>query len=154
MLHRRGLRFLVDTPPLCTDRRRRLTSFSGSAHRRLRRWLSLALLPEHAHLPKSNREQGRHTLGRVLRRDRDTDAELTAAEWLIIRGWEHEGPEAAADRIVRLARERRTCPRPERGTQPKPATRLDRDEPRRVLRRKPPRVGGLRTHPGLELRLP
>lgn len=42
----------------------------------------------------------------VVRRDRDTDAEVTAAGWSVVRVWEHEYVEAAADRIEQMARER------------------------------------------------
>ena len=58
--------------------------------------------PVHAQLPKSNRDWWRRKLEDVVLRDRDTDAELTAAGWLVVRVWEHEGPDTAADRIAHL----------------------------------------------------
>ncbi|MEY8040029.1 DNA mismatch endonuclease Vsr [Saccharopolyspora cebuensis] len=106
-LHRRGLRYLVDTTPPGTNKRRRadvllrgprIAVFVDGCF-----WHSC---PQHAHLPKRNREWWRRKLDGVVRRDRDTDAELTAAGWAIVRVWEHEDPEAAADRIARMARDR------------------------------------------------
>ncbi len=107
-LHRRGLRFLVDAIPPGTNRRRRADLLLRGA--RIAVFVDGCFwhcCPEHAHLPKSNRRWWRRKFDGVLRRDRDTDAELAAAGWLVIRVWEHEDPEAAADRIARLARERR-----------------------------------------------
>ncbi|GAA4617835.1 very short patch repair endonuclease [Saccharopolyspora hordei] len=106
-LHRRGLRFLVDAAPPGTNRRRRADIVLRGARMAVFVdgcfWHSC---PEHAHLPKNNREWWRRKLEGIVRRDRDTDRELTAAGWLVVRVWEHEDPEAAADRIARLARER------------------------------------------------
>lgn len=107
-LHRRGVRFLVDTAPRGGNRRRRvdilirgprIAVFVDGCF-----WHSC---PEHAHLPRSNRGWWRRKLEGVVRRDRDADAELTAAGWLVVRVWEHEDPEAAADRIEQLVRGRR-----------------------------------------------
>lgn len=41
-----------------------------------------------------------------MRRDRDTDAELTSAGWLVVRVWGHEEPVAAA------GPDHRACSRP------------------------------------------
>ncbi|MEV0082893.1 very short patch repair endonuclease [Saccharopolyspora sp. NPDC050642] len=107
-LHRRGLRFLVDVSPRGTNRRRRVDIFL--------RGVRIAVFvdgcfwhscPVHAHLPRSNRDWWRRKLEGVVLRDRDADAELTAAGWLVVRVWEHEDPDVAADRIAQLARERR-----------------------------------------------
>ncbi|MBA8823828.1 DNA mismatch endonuclease (patch repair protein) [Saccharopolyspora lacisalsi] len=110
-LHRRGLRFLVDAAPRGGNRRRRvdvlirgprIAVFVDGCF-----WHSC---PEHGTLPKSNREWWARKLAGVVRRDRDTDAELTKAGWLVVRVWEHEDPDTAADRIVHLVRAR-TRPR-------------------------------------------
>ncbi|MEV0053544.1 hypothetical protein AB0H34_23965 [Saccharopolyspora shandongensis] len=58
-------------------------------------------------MPKSNREWWRRKLEGIVRRDRDTDRELTAAGWLVVRLWEHEDPEVAADRISQMVCDRR-----------------------------------------------
>ncbi|WP_235039410.1 very short patch repair endonuclease [Kibdelosporangium aridum] len=46
----------------------------------------------------------------VVLRDRDTDVQLDAADWRVIRVWEHEDPNDAADRIHRLVLERTDSP--------------------------------------------
>ncbi|MEV0053520.1 DNA mismatch endonuclease Vsr [Saccharopolyspora shandongensis] len=107
-LHRRGLRFLVDVSPRGTNRRRRVDILLRGARIAVFVdgcfWRSC---PVHAHLPKSNRDWWQRKLEGVVRRDRDSDAELTAAGWLVVRVWEHEDPEVAADRIAHLVQERR-----------------------------------------------
>jgi DNA mismatch endonuclease (patch repair protein) len=111
-LHRRGLRFLVDVSPPATNRRRRVDV--------LLRGPRIAVFvdgcfwhscPEHGPLPKTHREWWRRKLNGVVRRDRDADAELAAAGWLVVRVWEHEDAEAAAARIELLARERQPSTR-------------------------------------------
>lgn len=57
-------------------------------------------------MPKTNIDWWRRKLEGVMRRDRGTDAELISAGWLVIRVWEQEDPETAADRIADLARVR------------------------------------------------
>ena len=108
-LHRRGLRFLVDAAPKGTNRRRRVDVLLRGA--RIAVFVDGCFwhsCPEHAHLPKNNRQWWQRKLEGVVRRDRDADAELAVAGWLVIRVWEHEDPESAADRISQLARERHT----------------------------------------------
>ncbi|WNV83746.1 very short patch repair endonuclease [Umezawaea sp. Da 62-37] len=103
-LHRRGLRFVVDRAPSGTNRRRRVDV--------LLRGPRIALFvdgcfwhscPEHAHLPKANRSWWRLKLRGVVLRDRDTDVQLAAAGWLVVRVWEHEDPETAADCLASLS---------------------------------------------------
>ncbi|OLR95282.1 very short patch repair endonuclease [Actinokineospora bangkokensis] len=106
-LHRRGLRFLVDHTPPGTNRRRRVDI--------LLRGPRVAVFvdgcfwhscPLHGHLPQANRTWWRLKLRGIRLRDQDTDATLTTAGWLVLRVWEHEDPEAAAERIHELARRR------------------------------------------------
>lgn len=107
-LHRRGLRFLVDRSPPGTNRRRRADILLRGA--RIAVFVDGCFwhsCPVHAHLPKTNRDWWRRKLEGVVRRDRDTDAELTAAGWLVVRVWEHEDPEVAADRSAHLVRDRK-----------------------------------------------
>ncbi len=102
-LHRRGLRFLVDVAAPGTNRRRRVDV--------LLRGTRIALFidgcfwhscPAHGRVPKRNHEWWRVKLHGVVVRDRDTDAQLSSAGWLVVRVWEHEDPEEAADRIAAL----------------------------------------------------
>lgn len=62
--------------------------------------------PEHGQLPKANRDWWRLKLRGVVRRDRDTDEQLAASGWHVVRVWEHEDADAAADRIRDLVRTR------------------------------------------------
>ena len=55
--------------------------------------------PDHATVPKANREWWVAKLRANVERDRDTDARLAAAGWEVVRVWEHEAPKEAADRI-------------------------------------------------------
>ncbi|MBF6100924.1 DNA mismatch endonuclease Vsr [Nocardia cyriacigeorgica] len=104
-LHRRGLRYFVDRPPIRGQRRRADVIFP-----RLRVavyvdgcfWHSC---PEHATYPKNNAEWWAEKLAANVARDRATDAALAAAGWQVIRIWEHEDPVAAADRVAAALRQ-------------------------------------------------
>jgi DNA mismatch endonuclease (patch repair protein) len=50
------------------------------------------------------------TLHGVVVRDRDTDAQLTAAGWLVVRVCELDDPEDVADRVVALVTSRLVRP--------------------------------------------
>lgn len=63
--------------------------------------------PEHATVPKSNRDWWVDKLAANVRRDRDTDERLRAAGWEVIRVWEHADPSEAADAIEQVVRSRR-----------------------------------------------
>jgi len=58
--------------------------------------------PEHHNAPKSNSEWWRWKVERNQERDRDTDRELRAAGWEVVRIWEHEGVAAAAQLVETL----------------------------------------------------
>lgn len=106
-LHRRGLRFVVDRTPPGTNRRRRVDVLLRGARIALFVdgcfWHSC---PEHGVLPRANRNWWRVKLRGVALRDRDTDAQLTAAGWLVVRAWEHEDPVEVAERVHVLVMER------------------------------------------------
>jgi DNA mismatch endonuclease (patch repair protein) len=63
--------------------------------------------PDHATWPKNNAEFWREKIETNQLRDRDTDERLAAADWAVIRVWEHEDMAGAAARIERLVRRRR-----------------------------------------------
>lgn len=55
--------------------------------------------PEHATFPRSNQEWWAEKLAGNVSRDRDTDERLVRAGWSVVRVWEHESIENAADRV-------------------------------------------------------
>jgi DNA mismatch endonuclease (patch repair protein) len=58
--------------------------------------------PTHSVLPKSNREWWREKLRTNTERDRRNEVALRERDWCVIRVWEHEDPETAADRIYEI----------------------------------------------------
>jgi len=98
-LHRRGLRYFVDRAPLPGLRRRADLVFP---RRKVAVYVDGCFwhrCPEHATYPKNNAQWWAEKLAGNVARDRDTDARLTAAGWLVVRVWEHENSVAAADRV-------------------------------------------------------
>lgn len=99
-VHRRGLRYRVDTAPLAGMRRRadlifpteRLAVFVDGCF-----WHGC---PVHGTLPKANRQWWQDKLDANRQRDRDTDRRLAEAGWQVLRAWEHEDPDDVADRIA------------------------------------------------------
>ncbi|MBL1288083.1 very short patch repair endonuclease [Streptomyces sp. NPDC057699] len=56
--------------------------------------------PVHATQPKSNAEWWREKLDRNMARDRETTEHLAAAGWTVLRFWEHEAPDGAAELVA------------------------------------------------------
>jgi DNA mismatch endonuclease (patch repair protein) len=104
-LHRRGLRYRVDIGPLAGLRRRADVVFT---RQRLAVFVDGCFwhrCPDHGTDPKNNADWWRAKLDGNVRRDRDTDAVLAAAGWLVVRVWEHTEPARAADIVqARLTR--------------------------------------------------
>lgn len=65
--------------------------------------------PEHATSPANNAGWWAEKLAANVRRDRNTDSRLEECGWTVVRVWEHESADEAAQRIERLVRGR---PRP------------------------------------------
>jgi DNA mismatch endonuclease (patch repair protein) len=57
--------------------------------------------PVHSTSPKANGDWWRAKLDANVERDRRADAVLRMRGWTVIRVWEHEPPEEAADRVLR-----------------------------------------------------
>lgn len=103
-LHRQGLRFRVDYPPLPGVRcrpdivftRQRVAVFIDGCF-----WHAC---PQHGNLPKANRDWWQQKLSANVDRDRRNDAALSDADWQVVRIWEHEPVEDAVDRVLRLLR--------------------------------------------------
>ena len=62
--------------------------------------------PEHKTPPKANRAWWGAKLNRNIERDRETDEYLMAMGWTVIRIWEHEASDLAADRVEAAVRSR------------------------------------------------
>lgn len=104
---RRGLRYRVDMAPLPKMRRRADLVFTRA---RVAVYLDGCFwhsCPEHATTPKANRDWWLEKLAANVSRDRDTDERLEAAGWAVVRVWEHEDPEVAAERVAVVVRSRR-----------------------------------------------
>ncbi|UGT40312.1 very short patch repair endonuclease [Nocardia yamanashiensis] len=99
-LHRRGKRFFVDRAPIPGMRRRADIVFP---RRKVAVYVDGCFwhsCPDHATFPKNNAEWWAAKLAGNVARDRDTDARLIAAGWTVVRIWEHERPDTAADLVT------------------------------------------------------
>jgi len=106
-LHRRGLRYRVDFPPVGGLRRRadivfprqKVAVFCDGCY-----WHGC---PDHGTWPKANGEWWRQKIEANTRRDEDTNLLLRGAGWVVIRVWEHEPVDGAADRVASAVAARR-----------------------------------------------
>lgn len=62
--------------------------------------------PIHGTAPKSNSKWWCEKLTKNVERDRRTDEALAAAGWKVVRIWEHEDPEEAANKIQQVIADR------------------------------------------------
>ena len=112
---RRGLRYRVDISPLPTMRRRADLVFTRARVAVFVDGCFWHSCPDHATTPKANRAWWLEKLAANVSRDRDTDERLEAAGWAVVRVWEHEDPELAAERVA-LAVRSRGVPQTDRST--------------------------------------
>lgn len=102
VLHRRGLRFRLHRRLLINSRRTvdivfpraRVAVFLDGCF-----WQGC---PSHGTWPKNNGTWWREKIEANIARDRDTDRRLEEQGWTVIRVWEHEPIEAAAERLVQV----------------------------------------------------
>ena len=105
-LHRRGLRYRVDTAPVTGVRRRADLVFT---RRRVAVFVDGCFwhrCPNHGTAPRHNADWWAAKLDRTVARDRDTDQRLADAGWQVVRVWEHEPAATAADRVEAAVRAR------------------------------------------------
>jgi DNA mismatch endonuclease, patch repair protein len=107
LLHRRGLRFRVDSAPVPGLRRRADIVFASA---RVAVFIDGCFwhgCPKHATWPKANSEWWRAKISATILRDRDTDQHLEDAGWAVLRAWTHEAAVDVAERVDRLVAIRR-----------------------------------------------
>ena len=106
-IHRRGLRFRK-------DHLLRIGGLRVKPDVVFTRWKVAAFVdgcfwhqcPEHCSVPRSNRSYWEPKLAKNVQRDQRVDAALEAAGWSAVHVWEHEEPEAAAERVEMAVRTR------------------------------------------------
>jgi DNA mismatch endonuclease (patch repair protein) len=106
-LHARGLRYRVDVAPEPALRGRADIVFRQARVAVYVDGCFWHSCPEHGVLPKGNREWWRTKLEATVRRDRITEATLRDLGWTVVRVWEHEDPEDAANRVESALRHAR-----------------------------------------------
>lgn len=104
ILHARGLRYRLDLPLPGLPRRRADLTFTSQRVIVFVDGCFWHGCPEHGTWPKRNDEWWAAKLRRNVERDRETDLLLQTAGWVVLRIWEHEAPERAADRVETLVR--------------------------------------------------
>lgn len=112
LLHRIGLRYFVDRAPVFGVRRKADLVFPTARVAVFVDGCCWHGCPEHASWPRANAEWWRRKIGANWERDRDTDARLESAGWVVIRAWAHEDPNLVADRVVTTVAMRRPIRRP------------------------------------------
>lgn len=99
-LWRRGLRYRVDIAPINGVRRRADIVFTRARVAVYVDGCYWHRCPVHRTTPKTNTEWWTAKLLGNEARDRDTDARLVSAGWEVVRVWEHEPPDEAANLVA------------------------------------------------------
>lgn len=106
-LHRRGLRFRLNRRPL--PNRRRTVDISFQAEK-----VAVFLdgcfwhgCPEHHSLSATNTDFWQRKVTENRERDAETTRMLQAQGWVVLRFWEHEDVEVAAQRVAEIVAARR-----------------------------------------------
>lgn len=103
-VHARGLRYFVGRRPLPHLRRTADMVFPRAKVAVFVDGCYWHGCPVHYTPSQTHREYWSSKLSRNQERDRETDALLQANGWLVVRIWEHEDCELAADRISAILR--------------------------------------------------
>lgn len=102
LLHARGLRYRVQVPLLVKPRRVADIVFPRAKIAVFVDGCFWHGCPEHASWPKSNAGFWRDKIETNRLRDTDTDQRLETLGWQVVRIWEHENADDAANRIAAL----------------------------------------------------
>ncbi|MEV0269699.1 very short patch repair endonuclease [Hamadaea sp. NPDC050747] len=111
LLHAAGLRYRVAAKPLPGMRRTADVVFGPT---RIAVFIDGCFwhgCPDHFVPPKTNPEYWREKIARNVQRDRDTDQQLTAAGWLVLRFWEHQSARECASAVHHAVVSRRVLTR-------------------------------------------
>lgn len=111
-VHARGLRYRINARPLPDVRRTADIAFPGQ---RVAVFLDGCFwhgCPEHHRPASKNSEFWSSKIEGNKARDADTDRRLAERGWTVIRVWEHEDPEEAADRVQAAILRHREHPDP------------------------------------------
>ena len=99
ILHRIGLHYRINRAPILGLRRKADVLFAGV---RVAVYVDGCFwhgCPIHGTWPKQNAEFWRLKIEANRSRDADTDRRLEEAGWAVVRVWEHEDPEVAAESV-------------------------------------------------------
>ncbi|MEU6953871.1 very short patch repair endonuclease [Streptomyces sp. NPDC045714] len=107
LVHANGLRYRVATRPLPDLRRTADMVFRPAKVAVFIDGCYWHGCPEHYVSPKTNSGYWSEKVARNVARDRDTDKQLSAAGWLVLRFWEHQSSDACALSIISAVHERR-----------------------------------------------
>lgn len=102
LLFGRGLRYRVAARPIPAVRRTADIVFTRAKIAVFVDGCFWHCCPAHYRQPATNVDYWQAKARRNVERDRETDALLAAAGWMVVRVWEHEDPAAAAERIAQL----------------------------------------------------
>lgn len=103
-LHARGLRFRKHVEPLPDVRCRPDVVFTRARVAVFVDGCFWHQCPEHFRPSRRNAEWWAAKLQRNVARDREQDLALAEAGWIVVRVWEHEEVDAAADRVSAIVR--------------------------------------------------
>ncbi|MFI2278303.1 very short patch repair endonuclease [Catenuloplanes sp. NPDC020197] len=106
LLHARGLRFRVAWPIPGMSRRSVDIAFTRARVAVFVDGCFWHMCPVHQTSPASNSEWWSTKLATNQARDIATNNHLTESGWTVVRIWEHEDPEKAAERVMNLVRPR------------------------------------------------
>jgi len=114
-LHRMGLRYFVDRAPLPGAHRRADVVFPRA---KVAVYLDGCFwhgCPDHGTQPKANAAWWAAKIDANRRRDTDTDQRLARAGWTVLRFWEHEDPDGAAQAVQGAVARQRAAAAPRHG---------------------------------------
>ncbi len=110
-LHAMGMRYRLDTPVVRGVRRKADLVFRKARVAVFVDGCFWHRCPEHGSVPKSNHDWWAAKLAGNVGRDRDTDQRLAEAGWTVVRVWEHDDLDEAAELVAAAVRQ---GPRPDR----------------------------------------